>query len=368
MPSCELAAPTPCAPAWAGGGVVLFKTYMTALVCLSDRYRADPRSSAVASSLAAQAWSRSQDSCQPRSSSIGGGGGTRISTFQQGASRLKPGNLRALVQWYVIVMTHPTPYPEVNGTLAELLSALHVALGDTMFGAYLVGSLALGDFDPGSSDLDLIVVTDGTLSAAQVGQLGDLHARFASRDSLWSQRLEVVYVPCEVLSFTSSPTIRVPQVEVERGLFVEELDASWVFQRHTLREWGVVLYGPPPKTFVALSAQRDMNAAASQIAAEWLEDAAQDPTWLPWVREPDHYTFVLQTLCRLLYSVATGSVTSKPQAVEWARGHLEPRWGELLDQTFSRSLTDGTGGPEEVEAALSFIAFTRDRAQQAVEE
>lgn len=262
------------------------------------------------------------------------------------------------------VTSSPTPYPEVNRTLTELLSELQASLGDLITGVYMVGSLALGDFDPDTSDVDLIAVTAHPLNAAQLAQLADLHARFARRDSPWAQRLEVVYVPREVLLHPPAPAVRVPQVEVEQGWFMDELETGWVFQQHTLREHAAVLMGPPPKTFTAPSARRDMATAASRITAGWLEDAVKDPTWLPWVREPGHHAFVLQTLCRLLYSLATGSVTSKPAAVQWARTHLEARWTALLDHL-------PAVGPVEQAAtqeALAFIAFTRDRARQAVTE
>ena len=40
----------------------------------------------------------------------------------------------------------PTPYPEVNTVLLDLLSQLQAILGDRFVGLYLYGSLASGDF------------------------------------------------------------------------------------------------------------------------------------------------------------------------------------------------------------------------------
>ena len=41
----------------------------------------------------------------------------------------------------------PTPYPELNQVLAELVSGIQRILEHDFIGAYLQGSFALGDFD-----------------------------------------------------------------------------------------------------------------------------------------------------------------------------------------------------------------------------
>ena len=55
-------------------------------------------------------------------------------------------------------MTDPTPYPDVNAVLHALLSDAQTILGNHLVGLYLYGSLASGDFDPGRSDIDFVVV------------------------------------------------------------------------------------------------------------------------------------------------------------------------------------------------------------------
>ncbi len=35
---------------------------------------------------------------------------------------------------------HPTPYPELNSVLEELVTSVQVVLGDVLVGAYLQGS------------------------------------------------------------------------------------------------------------------------------------------------------------------------------------------------------------------------------------
>jgi predicted nucleotidyltransferase len=49
----------------------------------------------------------------------------------------------------------PTPFPEVNHALAEFETRMWAILGRQFLGMYLYGSLAIEDFDPRSSDIDL---------------------------------------------------------------------------------------------------------------------------------------------------------------------------------------------------------------------
>ena len=51
-----------------------------------------------------------------------------------------------------------TPLPDVNDVIAGLRDGLVRILGPHLVALYVTGSLAHGDFDPGSSDIDLFAV------------------------------------------------------------------------------------------------------------------------------------------------------------------------------------------------------------------
>src|SRR3989337_1803491 len=87
-------------------------------------------------------------------------------------------------------ITHPTPYPEVNAMLHEVLSGVQTILGNHFTGMYLYGSLFGGDFDPQRSDIDFVVVTAGEVSEEQVPALEKMHARLWSSGSKWAAKLE----------------------------------------------------------------------------------------------------------------------------------------------------------------------------------
>jgi predicted nucleotidyltransferase len=72
--------------------------------------------------------------------------------------------------------TPPTPYPDLNGVLHEMVASVQAILGANFIGAYLQGSFAVGDFDE-HSDVDWTIVTAEEMSAAQVAALQELHPR-----------------------------------------------------------------------------------------------------------------------------------------------------------------------------------------------
>ena len=214
----------------------------------------------------------------------------------------------------------------MNDALRELLERVQAVLGAHFVGMYLTGSLALGDFDPHTSDIDFVVVTGGTLSDDLVGALRDLHARFDTGGSPWAGKVEAVIFPREALRPAAPDQRPDPQVEKGRILFVDQLESGWVFQCYILREHGVTLAGPEPRTLIDPLDPDEMRRAVVPIAVIWLGLAHLDPAWLAWLRERENQAFVALTLCRLLYTLDTGAVASKPAAVRWAQQAVGGRW------------------------------------------
>jgi predicted nucleotidyltransferase len=80
----------------------------------------------------------------------------------------------------------PTIYPDVNQVLKILLKNVRVILGDYFVGMYLYGSLASGDFDPGRSDIDFLVVTSKELPGNIVAELKSMHTRLYKSGMEWA--------------------------------------------------------------------------------------------------------------------------------------------------------------------------------------
>ena len=93
----------------------------------------------------------------------------------------------------------PTPYPDVNAALQVLLDNVRAVLGDYFIGMYLYGSLASGDFDPGRSDIDPLVVTSKELPEKIISDLKVMHRRLYESGSEWATKMTGAYIPMDAM-------------------------------------------------------------------------------------------------------------------------------------------------------------------------
>ena len=225
----------------------------------------------------------------------------------------------------------PTDLRFVNQFVAQLAHLLPAALPANLVGLYLRGSLATGDFRAESSDLDLLAVTHQPVTDADFARLYELHAAIAASDHPFAQRLEIAYIDRDALRrFT--PGARFPTLGQGETLVWAEHRRNWILERWMVREQGIALFGPLPITLIdPIPTQELVKATRSRLQdwAAWAENR-HDPEW-QWPRR--HKFYVVETMCRALHTLATGTLASKPQAVAWACAHLPAPWPALIAQS-----------------------------------
>ncbi|MCP4356727.1 MAG: hypothetical protein GY796_01760, partial [Chloroflexi bacterium] len=87
-------------------------------------------------------------------------------------------------------MKQASPYTDINEILNEVLTDTQVILGDGFVGMYLDGSLASGDFDYETSDIDFVAATAVSPSPQQFAELVEMHGRIGKTNSKWAIELE----------------------------------------------------------------------------------------------------------------------------------------------------------------------------------
>src|SRR5579859_6978441 len=154
-------------------------------------------------------------------------------------------------------------------TLLEALgSSIRTALAGDLFGIYLYGSYVSGGFDPGVSDIDVVVVTSTEVDRLDLAVLERIHADLVERYPEWTDRLEIVYIGRATLqSFRSSPGRLAVVSPGEPFHLRPERVAEWLQNWYLVRETGVTLYGPPPDAVVPPVAWTEFVAAAVRYAA-----------------------------------------------------------------------------------------------------
>jgi predicted nucleotidyltransferase len=249
----------------------------------------------------------------------------------------------------------------VNGVVQGLLAKVQAILGDAFTGMYLYGSLAQGDFDSNTSDIDVIVVTEREVSDEQFALLGEMHAAFRASDSYWAESIEAAYIRKDALDLPPSHPAEYPQLEKGRDLVREPLEEGWPFQRSVLRNQGIVVAGPDPATLMAPVSAQELSDAATASIRMCQQTRRTDPSWLEWVRQPPEQRFVVVTLCRCLYTLEHGTVASKSAAAAWGQDTLDRRWAALISR--SAMQPDGMDAvtDEELADTLAFLDYTAAR-------
>jgi hypothetical protein len=255
----------------------------------------------------------------------------------------------------------PTLFAELNQLLLELVARVESILGDNFVGAYLTGSFALEAADL-HSDCDFLVVIADRLTAAQEGALRELHDEIPTRPGYWAHNLEGSYAPradLETLAGLHQPWLYVDRGwrEMQWSTHCNTADARW-----TLRQRGITLAGPDPLQLVAEVPAGVLHREMRPLIENFLPDLF---SWISfetaWAQR-----YAVTTLCRMLYTLETGAVASKPAALAWAKETLPPAWHDLIQQ----ALDDRARGwdPEDpprtgsVEATVSLIEWAKERA------
>lgn len=247
-----------------------------------------------------------------------------------------------------------TPYLEINALLQMLLDEVRAVLAAEFVGLYVHGSLASGDFAPGRSDVDFVVVTKGALPEEVLPALAAMHQRLRVNGGKWAAKMEGSYIPRAALRRHDPAHSHFPALRMDGSFDVDEHGSDWIIQRHILRQHGLALAGPSPRTLIDPVPAFALRQAAWGILDTWWRANLNDPTIL---RTTEYQSYAVLTMCRARYTMQRGETASKKVAVDWARTHVDARWHTLMDWALA--------WPED-EAADHFaetLAFVADTLQ-----
>lgn len=234
-------------------------------------------------------------------------------------------------------MADPTGFPELNDVLHELGARVRAILGDNFCGAYLQGSFAVGDADV-HSDVDFIVATDDEVTDAQLADLQAMHKRIYALESQWAQHLEGSYIPKDMLRRVDPTRTQFWFLDNGATELVRDEHCNTAVVRWILREHGVALAGPDPKSLVEPVSAAQLRSEALWMVGEYLAYAhepedrfkgagGRGPHMTRW-KQP----YLVLTFCRLLHTLNAGIISSKREAGEWAFGALDGEWASLIQQ------------------------------------
>ena len=245
--------------------------------------------------------------------------------------------------------------PSAAAILDDLLAELESVLGPWMVGAYLSGSAVTGGYDPGVSDLDLVVLTDAPVDELRMGRLDDVHRLVKSRNPGWDDRLEIVYISQATLgSFRTSPDRLAVISPGETFHLRADRAVEWLQNWFLLRESGVTLRGPAPTAIVPPITHIEFVAAtaryARHLAASLVPGASAGST-----------AYTILTMCRAAMTIVVGRAGSKQAAAAWA-AEAQPEFASVIDAALRCRRSGGTTGSDDVLERDTAMALVRHLA------
>jgi predicted nucleotidyltransferase len=255
----------------------------------------------------------------------------------------------------------PTPYPELNQVLCELVSRIQHILKGNFFGAYLQGSFAIGDYDQ-HSDVDFIVVVEKDLHSHQVDALQVMHDQVYQLDSEWARHLEGSYFPEEILRDGSKRGMDLWYLDHGARALIRSDHCNTLLVRWVVRERGVTLAGPAPKTLVDPISTESLKTEIFETLNYWGQQILDDPTMY---NNRFYQAFIVLNYCRMLHDLINGYPGSKRTGAEWAKTTLDPSWSDLIDGTWAgrpdpaRKVRQPPD-PEDFERTLRFVEHVMD--------
>jgi predicted nucleotidyltransferase len=255
-------------------------------------------------------------------------------------------------------MSAPTPYPELNAVLQELVENVRAALGGSFVSACLQGSFAVGDFDR-DSDVDFVVAVEEELSDAQVHALQAVHGRVYDLDCPWAQHLEGSYFPKDVLRDYSRSGEQLWYLNHGSRSLVRSDHCNTLVVRWVVRERGVRLAGEEPAALVDPIPVAALRREMLQTITGWGREILAEPERF---NNRFYQGFIVLNYCRMLHDLRNGLPGSKRAGAEWAKSALDASWAGLIDRAWggrpdpARSVRT-PADPADFKSALEFVEY-----------
>lgn len=218
--------------------------------------------------------------------------------------------------------------------LDEIVTSFKTILGNNLTGIYLHGSLAMGCFNPVSSDIDFLVVTKGKVAVGKRKEIAN--AMLALNEKAPTKGLEMSVITKDTLKEMQHPMpfefhFSSDWIDSFRNngvnLAENRKDSDLAAHLTIIKTRGITLYGPPIGELFPDVPERYYYDSIEADAKDILSDMPSNPV------------YNVLNLCRVWAYKSDKVVMSKHEGGEWAL----PRASSKQAQIISKALKEYEG-------------------------
>ncbi|WP_176560334.1 aminoglycoside adenylyltransferase domain-containing protein [Brevibacillus dissolubilis] len=236
----------------------------------------------------------------------------------------------------------------VQRVVSSFTHQLHNLFGANLLGFYLYGSVSLGAYEEGISDIDFLAVLAQEMTPLQLIKLRRAYQTACEKDAL-AKTFEGNFILQNKLFLDNT----VPCPQVYDGAFHVAAPRDWnAVTLYNLYHHGLSVKGPSPKSLLTPVTERDL---IKTMLGNLLYLEQRMPYYAQHSLE--YQVFGVLTLCRILYTVETGKITSKRQAAEYVLGK-----GEIVGVERTGTGSNGFGLTEPWLGIVRMALALLDRA------
>jgi hypothetical protein len=225
-------------------------------------------------------------------------------------------------------MSTEIPQP-VQLLLNEYIGLVNAALPGLLSGFYLHGSLALGAFNFGQSDIDFVAITTRRCTTSDIDALRAIHRTLTERYPRIP--LEGSYLEQRNLGQLEDTMPALPYIH--DGIFHpsghHDINGVtwWVLKHH-----GIAVIGPPPDH---LDIPVDWDALIVKMRHNlntYWASFITNPRHLAWLLNDDGIQWAVLGVLRQFYTFREHAITSKIDAGRYGLLHTPEKWHQLIQE------------------------------------
>ena len=169
----------------------------------------------------------------------------------------------------------------------------------------------------------MLATLSSDLNEEEFAALDQMQTDFVHQHMIWEGRIEVAYLSITALKTYKLHTSKIAVISPGEPFHIKDAGDDWLINWHTVREKGIALFGPSPKTLIDPISELEYKHAVKEHMQMWRE----------WVKQTHHtrgpQAYAILTMCRALYTLKMGELVSKKQAALWAMKEM-PEWSDLI--------------------------------------